>query len=78
MHGVKSLPCPVAPLTGALALVAATLTGCGSGDSIVAKTPEVRTTTSAVNSNEPNAAAPDRVFSFVYTEISSSAHPVSE
>ncbi len=56
MHGVKSLPCPVAPLTGALALVAATLTGCGSGDSIVAKTPEVRTTTSAVNSNEPNAA----------------------
>ncbi|MEK0514514.1 LppP/LprE family lipoprotein, partial [Mycobacterium ulcerans] len=57
MHGVKSLPCPVAPLTGALALVAATLTGCGSGDSIVAKTPEVRTTTSAVNSNEPNAAA---------------------
>ncbi|MEK0595158.1 LppP/LprE family lipoprotein [Mycobacterium ulcerans] len=58
MHGVKSLPCPVAPLTGALALVAATLTGCGSGDSIVAKTPEVRTTTSAVNSNEPNAADP--------------------
>ncbi|BBX56249.1 hypothetical protein TM48_00813 [Mycobacterium shottsii] len=58
MRGVKSLPCPVAPLTGALALVTATLTGCGSGDSIVAKTPEARTTTSAVNSNEPNAADP--------------------
>ncbi|MEK0633922.1 LppP/LprE family lipoprotein, partial [Mycobacterium ulcerans] len=69
MHGVKSLPCPVAPLTGALALVAATLTGCGSGDSIVAKTPEVRTTTSAVNSNEPNAADPPPAAAFGSLEL---------
>ncbi|REN09014.1 LppP/LprE family lipoprotein, partial [Mycobacterium tuberculosis] len=39
MPGVWSPPCPTTPRVGVVAaLVAATLTGCGSGDSTVAKT----------------------------------------
>ncbi|CAM4462808.1 hypothetical protein MB901379_03652 [Mycobacterium basiliense] len=54
MRGVWSLPCPTAPLAGvAVAVLAATLTGCGSGDSTVAKTPQAPTTTSAAAHSEP-------------------------
>ncbi len=54
MRGVWSLPCRAAPLTGvsAVALVAATLTGCGSGDSTVAKTPHA--------TPDATSGAPDR------------------
>ncbi|OSC38702.1 LppP/LprE family lipoprotein [Mycobacterium decipiens] len=38
----------------AVALVAATLTGCGSGDSTVAKTPEAPTTTPTTNTGAPS------------------------
>ncbi len=46
MRGVWSLPCPAQSLTGLAAAVlgAVTLTGCGSGDSTVAKTPQATTT----------------------------------
>jgi hypothetical protein len=49
VRDVWSLPCRAEPLTGlaAVALLAATLTGCGSGDSTVAKTPQATTTSSA-------------------------------
>lgn len=52
---VWSPPCRTEPLTGsaAVALIAVTLTGCGSGDSTVAKTPQARTT-----SETPSITAP--------------------
>ncbi|OBJ56332.1 hypothetical protein A9W95_13855 [Mycobacterium sp. 1423905.2] len=54
-----SLPRRAAPLTGvaAAALVAAT-SGCGSGDSTVAKTPQVTTHTTTAVANAPEAASP--------------------
>ncbi len=61
VRGVWSLPCRAAPLTGvsAVALVVAALTGCGSGDSTVAKTPQATPTTpsstaSGAPSGEPS------------------------
>lgn len=60
--GVWSLPCRTEPLTGsaAVALIAFTLSGCGSGDSTVAKTPQARTseTASITAPATPTAAAP--------------------
>jgi hypothetical protein len=64
VRDVWSLPCRAEPLTGlaAVVLLAATLTGCGSGDSTVAKTPQEGTTASitapATPSPAPEAAAP--------------------
>lgn len=61
---VWSLPRRTEPLTGsaAVALVAMTLTGCGSGDSTVAKTPQAATTTETPSITAPaqpsGAAAP--------------------
>jgi hypothetical protein len=46
LRDVWSLPCPAEPLTVGV-LVAVTLTGCGSGDSTVAKTPQATTTPTA-------------------------------
>ena len=59
MRDVWSLTCPAASLKGpaAVLLLAATLTGCGSGDSTVAKTPQATTTTSTAASSAPNSAA---------------------
>ncbi|MEB4210237.1 LppP/LprE family lipoprotein [Mycobacterium sp. 94-17] len=56
MPGVWSPPCRTEPLTGSavLALIAFTLTGCGSGDSTVAKTPPPRT----ASETAPIAAPP--------------------
>ncbi|OBI84522.1 LppP/LprE family lipoprotein [Mycobacterium sp. 1245805.9] len=45
------------PLAG-LALIAATLTGCGSGDSTVAKTPQATTTTSTASITAPATPIP--------------------
>ena len=55
-----SLPCNAGPLIGppVLALVAATLTACGSGDSTVAKTPLSTTTTATASITAPPAASP--------------------
>ncbi|MEB3981194.1 LppP/LprE family lipoprotein [Mycobacterium sp. 663a-19] len=53
---VWSLRCPVEPLSAlsVAAVIGATLTGCGSGDSTVAKTPQATTpTTSAAPSGAP-------------------------
>ncbi|HEX5254125.1 MAG TPA: LppP/LprE family lipoprotein, partial [Mycobacterium sp.] len=63
MPDVWSSPCRTEPLTGsaAVALIAFTLTGCGSGDSTVAKTPQARTTSDAASITAPAtppAAAP--------------------
>ena len=66
MRGVWSLPRGAEPLTGlaAAVLIAATLSGCGSGDSTVAKTPQATTTTSTSSITAPppsptsEAAAP--------------------
>lgn len=61
---VWSLPRRTGPLTGpaAVALLALTLTGCGSGDSTVAKTPQATTTTETPSITAPaqpsGAAAP--------------------
>jgi len=55
VRGVWSLPGrakPVSALSAAV-LIGATLTGCGSGDSTVAKTPQAATTTSTVTSAAP-------------------------
>jgi hypothetical protein len=55
VRGVWSLPGraePVSALSAAV-LIGATLTGCGSGDSTVAKTPKAATTTSTVTSAAP-------------------------
>jgi hypothetical protein len=59
VRDVWSLPCRAKPLSGpaAIVLIAATLTGCGSGDSTVAKTPQA-TTTSAGASASTSAASP--------------------
>jgi hypothetical protein len=64
VRDVWSLPCRTEPLTGsaAVALIAITLTGCGSGDSTVAKTPQATTTTETPSITAPTqpsgAAAP--------------------
>ncbi|OBB93151.1 LppP/LprE family lipoprotein [Mycobacterium sp. 852002-30065_SCH5024008] len=64
MRDVWSIPRRTEPLTGsaALALIAVTLTGCGSGDSTVAKTPQATTTTDTPSITAPaqpsGAAAP--------------------
>jgi len=58
VRDVWSLPCRTEPLTGLVAvlLVAATLTGCGSGDSTVAKTPQA-TATSLTTASAPSPSA---------------------
>ncbi|GAB7143299.1 LppP/LprE family lipoprotein [Mycobacterium riyadhense] len=54
MRDVWSLPCRVKPLTVATVTLAATvLTGCGSGDSTVAKTPTATPVTSTAVPNAP-------------------------
>ena len=55
-----SLSCNAGPLIGppVLALVAATLTACGSGDSTVAKTPLATTTSAPASITAPPAASP--------------------
>ena len=66
VRGVWSLPSPTELLPGlaAVALVAATLSGCGSGDSTVAKTPQATTPSSPDSITAPRpgpssgAAAP--------------------
>lgn len=52
---VWSLPCRTEPLTGsvAVALIAFTLSGCGSGDSTVAKTPPPRSTSETASITAP-------------------------
>ena len=52
---VWSSPCRTGPLTGsaAVALIAFTLTGCGSGDSTAARTPQARTTSEAASTTAP-------------------------
>jgi hypothetical protein len=52
-----SLPRRAESLT-ALVLIAATLSGCGSGDSTVAKTPQATTTTSTVSITAPATPSP--------------------
>lgn len=56
MPDVSSLPCRTTPISGVavLALVGITLTGCGAGDSTVAKTPTTAPTTSAAPPGAPN------------------------
>ncbi|MFZ1178629.1 MAG: LppP/LprE family lipoprotein [Mycobacterium sp.] len=60
MRGVWSLPCRAEPQTGAaaVALIAMTLTGCGSGDSTVAKTPQTTTTAGTATTTTSGAASP--------------------
>jgi LppP/LprE lipoprotein len=60
VRDVWSLPCRAEPLTGlaAVVLIAATLTGCGSGDSTVAKTPQASTTTSTNSITAPPPSPP--------------------
>ncbi len=55
-----SPPCRTQSLTGlaAAALGAVTLTGCGSSDSTVAKTPQARTTTETPSITAPAAPSP--------------------
>jgi hypothetical protein len=56
VRDVWSIPCRAEPLTplSAAVLIGAMLTGCGSGDSTVAKTPEATTTTSTATSAAPS------------------------
>jgi LppP/LprE lipoprotein len=56
VRDVWSIPCPAEPLTtlSAAVLIGATLTGCGSGDSTVAKTPQAMTNTSSAASAAPS------------------------
>ena len=58
MRDVWSIPCRAERLTAlsAAVLLGAMLTGCGSGDSTVAKTPEATTTTSTATSAGPSSA----------------------
>lgn len=58
MRDVWSLPCRTEPLRNmaAIALAAVMLTGCGSGDSTVAKTPQP-TATSRSTSGAPNSSS---------------------
>ena len=55
-----SLPCPPEALTAlaAVVLTATTLTGCGSGDSTVAKTPQATTTSATASITAPAAPNP--------------------
>ncbi|OMC40676.1 hypothetical protein A5745_13740 [Mycobacterium sp. IS-2888] len=59
MRDVWSLPCPAEPLSAlSLAVVlGAALTGCGTGDSTVAKTPQATTTTPAAPATAPGQAS---------------------
>ncbi|KMV22309.1 LppP/LprE family lipoprotein [Mycobacterium heckeshornense] len=58
MRGVWLLPCRVQTLSGLVvgALAGATLAGCGSGDSTVAKTPQPPSTRPAATSKPPPPA----------------------
>ncbi len=63
MPGVWTRSCRAAPLTAVAAVAAATLVGCGAGDSTVAKTPQAtKPATAAATAGPsnplPNAAAP--------------------
>jgi hypothetical protein len=64
VRDVWSLPCQAKPPTGlaVAALVAATLAGCGSGDSTVAKTPQPTSSTTLITApplgSRPPAAGP--------------------
>ncbi|HTX93715.1 MAG TPA: LppP/LprE family lipoprotein [Mycobacterium sp.] len=60
MRDVWSLPCRTEPLIGsaAVALFAISLTGCGSGDSTVAKTPQAVTTSETPSITVPPAPGP--------------------
>lgn len=62
VRGVWSIPSRAETLSGAVVLIAATLAGCGSGDSTVAKTPEPTSPAPAPSSSTPvpppAAAAP--------------------
>ena len=53
MPGVWTLPCRAAALTAVATVTAATMTGCGSGDSTVAKTPQATKPTSAAMTAGP-------------------------
>ena len=57
---VWSLPCSPGSLIGppVVVLIAATLTGCGSGDSTVAKTPQAKTTSATASITAPAAPSP--------------------
>ena len=62
MRDVWSLPCRAVPLyaLSVAVVIGATLTGCGSGDSTVAKTPQATTATSSATSaaaGRPSGAA---------------------
>ncbi|HZC51575.1 MAG TPA: LppP/LprE family lipoprotein [Mycobacterium sp.] len=59
MRDVWSLPCPAQPLSAlsVAVVVGAALTGCGTGDSTVAKTPQATTTTPAATSTAPGQAS---------------------
>ncbi|MGO9383545.1 MAG: LppP/LprE family lipoprotein [Mycobacterium sp.] len=59
MRGVWSLPCRAEPQAGVVvvALLAVALTGCGSGDSTVAKTPQA-TTSATASITAPATAGP--------------------
>ena len=68
MRDVWSLPCRAEPLyaLSVAVVIGATLTGCGSGDSTVAKTPQATTATSSAASAAPGrpsgaAATPSSV-----------------
>jgi hypothetical protein len=55
VRDVWSLPCPAEPLSAlsVAVLIGATLTGCGTGDSTVAKTPQATAATSTATSAAP-------------------------
>jgi hypothetical protein len=58
VRDVWSLPCRAEPLTAlsTAVLIGAMLTGCGSGDSMVAKTPQATTVASSAASGAPGSA----------------------
>jgi hypothetical protein len=60
VRDVWSLPCRAEPLAGlaAVVLVTATLTGCGSGDSTVAKTPQAISSATVASSAASGAPSP--------------------
>ncbi len=60
MRGVWSLTCRAEPLTGlaAAVLIAATVSGCGSGDSTVAKTPQSTTASATASITAPATPSP--------------------
>lgn len=59
MRDVWSLPCPAEPLSAlsVAVVLGAALTGCGTGDSTVAKTPQATTTTPAAPATAPGQAS---------------------